>query len=96
MTRRLETSIPISRVIREDGTVELPIVLDFDFSNADKVVGYAVVDPDMLPTEPNYVFSLGYVAFDDGRYPEVTCLGLVNDNDYAEILREESALEDDD
>lgn len=88
----MKTAIPTTQVIRDDGLLELPIVLDFDFSDVGKVVGHAVVDPDLLPQGANYCLSLGYVKHDDGRI-EVTCLSIVHDEDYFEMLREERSLD---
>ena len=80
--------VPTRQIVRPDGMIELPIVLDFNFGEYDKVVGYAVVDPDLLPSSPNYCFSLAYVKHDDGR-TEVTGLSVTDDNSYFDYLRED-------
>ena len=81
------TRIPTKQIVREDGLLELPIVLDFDFSDVGKVVGHAVVDPDLLPSGTEYCFSLGYVKHDDGR-TDITCLSVTSNDSYFADLRQ--------
>lgn len=78
--------VPTKQVVREDGLIELPIVLDFNFGDFDKVIGYAAIDPDLLPAGANYCLALAYVKHDDGQI-EVTGLSVVDDTSYLRFLK---------
>ena len=82
--------VPTKQVVREDGLIELPIVLDFNFGDFDKVVGYAALDPDLLPAGAEYCLSLAYVKHDDGQI-EVTGLSVVEDDNYLGYLLDRAA-----
>lgn len=66
------------------GAIELPVLKNFDQA---QVIGTIRLNPEALPTSPNYVFALGYRSLENGAAHELLAVSLVNDKDYAKFLR---------
>lgn len=72
--------------------IRVPVLLNFDY---DKVIGIMELDETQLPKNPNWVFSLGYLATDAeviGEKVNVTAyklftVSLQSDESYMEYLK---------
>ena len=62
--------------------LEVPVVLDFDYTN---VIGTLSIDADKLPITPNFVFSIGYQKYQDLGYV-LKCASLMSDESYLKYL----------
>lgn len=63
--------------------IKLPVVLNYDY---EQVVGSLEIDADVLPSSPNFVFSIGY-KLDKDLKTELTCVSLQYDKHYIEYLK---------
>lgn len=74
-----------------DGFTVIPVLLDFDQS---KQIGELHVRKDAMPSEPNYVFALGYTLKHGDKTPkhEVLCVSLLPDENYARYLQQAGKL----
>ena len=63
---------------------KIPITVGFD---QEKIIGYAEIDIESLPDNPNYVLSLGYTIEEGSNTPPtIKMLGVVNDLEYLDYL----------
>lgn len=68
--------------------IKLPVVLNYDY---EQVVGSLEIDEDVLPSSPNFVFSIGYKLGNDLK-TELTCVSLQYDKHYIEYLKSAGKL----